>query len=125
MRLMLILPMLATACSSDLQSFPRTAQEVPKAFRGGWDEYVPCEQREPRFSLTQNLLYNFEVEWAVREVVLHSESEIDVVTVLRDPDGAEAEEAVWSLRLIEGDRKLTGRSAGAPIYSKCRDTLGR
>jgi hypothetical protein len=123
---MLMLSCLAAGCSSGPQSFPRTVREVPQAFRSGWDEYVPCEQREPRFSITRNRLYNFDVEWVVREVVLHSPSEIDLVTVLRDPDdGMKAEEAVWSLRLIDGGRKLTGRSREAPVYSRCRDTTGR
>ena len=122
---MLIVPALAAACSSDLHGFSRTVQEVPQAFRSGWDEYVPCEQREPRLLIERSRLFNFEVEWAIREVVLHSETEIDVVAVLRDPDGAPAEEAVWSLRLIEGGRKLTSHSEGGPVYSRCRDTLGR
>ncbi|MDQ4086986.1 MAG: hypothetical protein M3177_03070 [Pseudomonadota bacterium] len=125
MRLMLILVALTLASSNGPPTFPRTVHEVPQAFRGGWDEYDGCAGREPRYSIDRSRLFNFEVEWLVREVVLHSETDIDLVTILQDPDGGRTEEAIWSLRLVEGGRKLTGRTAGAPVYSRCRDTLQR
>lgn len=107
-------------------AYPQTLREVPAAFRGGWDEIDDCSEREPRFSITATSFYNFEVRWQVREVRMLSPTEIDIVTLHDDPDrGVTGEEEIWTIRLVDGGRAITGRNGGTPDFPRCADTLGR
>lgn len=116
----------AAAAGQQPAGYPRTVREVPPAFHGGWDELDNCAGREPRFTIDATIFHNFEVEWQVREVRMLSPTEIDIVTLLYDPElGLTDEESTWAIRLVDSGRAIAERHGGTPEFLRCTDSLER
>ena len=112
--------------AAPIAGYPRMVRQVPPAFHGGWDELDDCAGREPRVTITADSVYDFEVEWRVREVRLPSPTEIDIVTRFLDPErGPTEEEQIWMFRLVDNGRAIAPRGGDTVELLRCRDTLGR
>jgi len=106
--------------TSPTPAYPQYSSTIPKAFRGSWDEIVSdgCKDREARFTITADKIYNFEVEQDVSRVKLYSPTDIDVDITSYDDNKNQVNDTMM-LKVVDGGQTLTGRKKGSSFFRKC------
>ena len=115
------------ACTFGLQpvharpgsGYPKTLREIPREFRGSFDETGYCG-RETRFRLQASNLFNFETSSKVLKVILTSPTDIVIHTRIgREHRDGGPDTDKWTFKLVEtGD--LAGSDGKPPYLLRCR-----
>lgn len=120
----MILPLVALFLAAGTQSrppagFPRWSPKVPPAFRGDWDEKIDdrCRDREARYSLRDDSLDEFEVDYTVRRVRLVDANTIEIHAII-DPEYGPPEGSIWRFTLVRGGRGLK-HPGGRTTFLRC------
>jgi hypothetical protein len=109
-----------TPSATPVSKYPEYTSSIPAAFQGRWDEIVAdgCRGREARFMFTANKVFNFEAQSDVSRVKLYSPTEIDIDITGYDDEKNQYNNTMM-LKLVDGEKTLTGRKVGASFFHRC------